>query len=462
MAINPDHFRLILLVLLSAILLTSCAPSEPPIKPWREELTVIVAQGESSMDTEFEQQLVALFAKQLQVKVKYRPLPREQITPQLLLDKGHFASAGLRSNETGGLRFTSSYQTTNEQVVCIDPPQHLKGIVNKKVAVVAGSAQESALREAQIKFPKLNWEVRKHQTVQDLLAEVAADKLECTIANEEQVTLAQNFNPKLDAAFEVATPSKLAWAFASNGNDDLYAEAQKFFSLIKQDGTLSRLLDRFYGHNERLEPIDSVTFVTKVQTELPRLRHLFEEAGRVTGIDWQLLAAIGYHESHWNPLATSFTNVRGIMMLTEETADRLDVSDRLDPRQSILAGARYLQMIKEQLPEHIAEEERIWLALAAYNKGLGHLEDARVLAARNGLNPDSWMDVRKMMPRLSQPQYFEQAKHGYARGGEAVVLVETVHLYYDMLKHMNTREIPNLPTTPFRLKLPTDKNFSWP
>ena len=460
--VTPVHPYFILFVLLSAMLLAACSPFESAIKPWREELTVIVAPGESSVDMEFEQQLVSLFAKQLQVKVKLRPVPLEQITSSLMAGKAHFAAAGLRDHETGGLRFASSYQTVSEQVVCNTPPRHLDGLVEKSIAVAAGSAQETALNEAQQKLPALHWETRHKQNVTTLLSEVASGKLECTIANEEQLAWARNYYPKLEGAFDIATPSKLAWAFASNGDEELFSETQKFFALIKKDGTLRRLLDRFYGHNERLEPIDSVTFITKTQTELPHLRHLFEEAGTVTGIDWQLLAAIGYHESHWNPLATSFTNVRGIMMLTEETADRMKVTDRLDPRQSILAGARYLQLLKDQLPQRIADEERTWLALAAYNQGMGHLEDARALAAHNGLNADNWSDVKKMMRLLAQPEYFEQTKHGYARGGEAVVLVETIHLYYDMLKHMDTHEIPNLPATPFHLKLPADKKFNWP
>lgn len=460
--VNPAHSYLVLLVWLGTSLLTACTPSKPSAKPWREELTIIVTQDQSSVEAEFRQQLIALFAKQLQVKIKLLPLPLDQVIPALMTGKAHLAAAGLRNNETGGLRFSSSYQSVNEQAVCADPPRHLNGLVGKTIAVASGSTQEAALREVQQKLPALHWEARPQQTTESLLSEVAAGKLECTIANEEQLALARNYYPKLDAAFDLAEPSKLAWAFAPDGDEELFAEVQKFFALIKQDGTLRRLLDRYYGHNERLEPIDSVTFITKAQTDLPHLRHLFEEAGMVTGIDWQLLAAIGYHESHWNPLATSFTNVRGIMMLTEDTADRMNVTNRLDPRQSILAGARYLQLLKEQLPLHIPDEERTWLALAAYNQGMGHLEDARSLAARNGLNADSWMDVKKMMRLLSQPQYFEQTKHGYARGGEAVVLVETVHLYYDMLKHMDTHEIPDLPATPFHLKLPETTKFSLP
>ena len=448
---------------LCAALLSGCTPAESPRKTWREELTVIVAQGENSVDAEFELQLVTLFAKQLRVKTKLLPLPLDKITPFLMTGRAHIAATGLRGNEGGGLRFASSYQTVSEQVVCNGkPPRHMDGLVGKTIAVVAGSAQEAALREAQQKLPALHWESRRKKMASDLLDDVAMGKLECTVANEEQVALARNFHPNLDAAFDIAEPSRLAWAFAPDGDEALFAEAQKFFALIKQDGTLHRLLDRYYGHNERLEPMDAVAFITGTRTVLPHFRPLFEEAGILTGIDWQLLAAIGYHESHWNPLATSPTNVRGIMMLTEDTADRMNVTDRLDSRQSILAGARYLQLLKDQLQLRIAEEERAWLALAAYNQGMGHLEDARILTARAGLNPDTWADVKKMMPLLAQPEYFEKTKHGYARGGEAVILVETVRLYYDMLKHLDTHEVPYLPAAPFHLKFPATPKLSLP
>ena len=460
---KPVHSLFVPLAWLCVVLLPACTPVESPIRTWREELTVIVVQGKSSVDADFELQLVTLFAKQLQVKTKLLPLSPDKITPFLMTGRAHIAAAGLRSNESRGLRFASSYHTVNEQVVCNGkPPRHLDGLVSKAIAVGAGSAQETALREAQQKLQALRWESRHQKTAADLLAEVATGKLECTVANEEQLALAHNFYPSLDAALDIAEPSRLAWAFAPNGDEALFVEAQKFFALIKQDGTLRHLLDRYYGHNERLEPVDSVAFVTSTRTVLPHFRQLFEEAGILTGINWQLLAAIGYHESHWNPLATSRTNVRGIMMLTEDTADRMKVTDRLDPRQSILAGARYLQLLRDQLPLRIAEEERTWMALAAYNQGMGHLEDARVLAARAGLNSDTWVDVKKMMPLLVQPEYFEQTKHGYARGGEAVILVETVHLYYDMLKHLDTHEVPYLPETPFHLKFPDTQKLNSP
>ena len=173
----------------------------------------------------------------------------------------------------------------------------------------------------------------------------------------------------------------------------------------------------------------------------------------LTGIEWQLLAAMAYRESHWNPLATSYTKVRGMMMLTEDTADRMNVTNRLDARESIMAGARYLQLLKEQLPVRIVEPERTWLALAAYNQGMGHLEDARILSQRYGLSPDTWVDVQKAMVKLRNPAIAKTLKHGYARGGEAVIFVETVRLYYDMLKRISRKDYKQLLPPDYQTKM---------
>ena len=435
----------ILPALIGIHLIVACAPAEvpPPKKSWQEELTVIVVQAERNVDAEFEQALVDLFAKQLPVKLRLLPLPLDQVIPALASNQGHIAAAGIRSNENYGLRFGPSYQTVQEQVVCLtSSPRHMNELVDKVLAVAAGSAQEAVLREAKKTLPDLEWDTRRNQTAADLLAEVAAGELECTLANEEQVALARNFHSNLKSAFTLAVPSRLAWVFATQSDPALVVEVQNFFTLIKRDGTLGRLIDRFYGHNERLGPIDAVAFITKIRTTLPNFRGLFEEAAALTGLDWKLVAAVAYQESHWNPLATSYTNVRGMMMLTEDTADRMNVTNRLDARQSTMAGARYLQLLKEQLPLRIEEPDRTWLALASYNQGYGHLEDARILATKVGYNPDRWADVKKVMPLLAQPEYFLQAKYGQARGGEAVIFVESVRMYHDMLKHLKSGDEP--------------------
>jgi membrane-bound lytic murein transglycosylase F len=226
--------------------------------------------------------------------------------------------------------------------------------------------------------------------------------------------------------------------------------AQPFFERIAKDGTLKRLVDRYYGHAARISPIDSGKLHDLIATQLPALKPHFEEGEAASGIDWRLIAAIAYQESHWDAAAVSPTGVRGIMMLTEETAERLQVKNRLDPRESVVGGARYFALLKESLAPRITEPDRTFLALAAYNLGVGHMEDARVLAQRAGLNPDKWQDVRQVIGKLTDPEAFQTLKHGYARGFEALQFVDNVRNYYDILARMEPRGAPLPPAASAR------------
>src|SRR5258706_322384 len=197
-------------------------------------------------------------------------------------------------------------------------------------------------------------------------------------AHVAAAALARRFFPQLEVVFNLGKPVDYAWLVSTVDKRRILEAAVPFFERIRKDGTLKRLVDRYYGHATRFSAIDAGALLEQIATELPKLKPFFEEAERVSGVDWRLIAAIGYQESHWNPLATSPTGVRGLMMLTEETADRLQVKDRLNARDSIVAGARYFALPKEALPPRLVEPDRTYLALAAYNIGIGHLEDARV------------------------------------------------------------------------------------
>ncbi|MDP3123304.1 MAG: transglycosylase SLT domain-containing protein, partial [Thiobacillus sp.] len=191
-----------------------------------------------------------------------------------------------------------------------------------------------------------------------------------------------------------------------------------------------------------LDSSDILGILQRRPLRLPEFRQHFQEAQTLTGIDWRLLAAIGYQESQWNPLATSTTGVRGLMMLTGQTADRMGVSNRLDPHQSILGGARYLALMKDALPARIVEPDRTWLALAAYNQGQGHMEDARRIAQARGGDPDSWADVKEALPYLSRGTYSNVTRYGYARGGEALHFAENIRNYYDILLRLEPEYNP--------------------
>ena len=171
-----------------------------------------------------------------------------------------------------------------------------------------------------------------------------------------------------------------------------------------------------------------------LQNRLPLYQKWFEEAGVQSSEDWRLLAAIGYQESKWNPGAASLSGARGLMQLTRLTANATQVGNPSDARESIFGGARYFRMVYEKIPAHVPEPDRTWFALAAYNIGFGHVEDARVLAQRAGRDPDSWQDVREFLPLLEEEYWYRQTANGYARGSEPVRYVDNVRNYRDLLE----------------------------
>jgi membrane-bound lytic murein transglycosylase F len=274
---------------------------------------------------------------------------------------------------------------------------------------------------------------------------VWAQTIDYTIADSNELGINQRFYPELRVAMDISEPQPLAWAFPIYEDTSLYDEAVDFFEEITESGKLRQLIDRHYGHVERLDYVGTRRYMRHIEERLPEFRPLFQAAAEATDQDWRLLAAMGYQESHWDPGARSPTGVRGIMMLTLNTMRQLGLDNRLDPEQSIMGGARYIRQIKDRLPERINEPDRTWLALAAYNVGMGHLEDARILTARNGGNPDKWVSVKRYLPLLSQKKWYEKTRYGFARGHEPVQYVENIRSYFDILvwQTMETR-IPDI------------------
>lgn len=234
-----------------------------------------------------------------------------------------------------------------------------------------------------------------------------------------------------DVALAAAPPLDLA-LLVSPRMRTLGDDIDRYLAAARSQGVLSRLADRYLGTRPELDPRDAEALEERIATLLPRYAAWFVEAERETDVDWRVLAAIAYQESQWDPAATSPTGVRGFMQLTGETAQRLGI-DRLDPYASIQGAARYLASLKARLPARIGEPDRTLLALAAYNIGAGHLEDARIVAQRLKLDPDRWDDVRQALPLLAQPEHYESARNGYARGGMPVAFVDRVRAYHDLL-----------------------------
>ena len=466
---NKPNMRLFIISLLW-LLIAGCKPSDPvdaapSIDPAKKEIVFVTHNGPSTyyLDNDnqpagMEYDLAVLFVKEYYPSYEIRFLLADSISDiitSLLKGKAHIAAANLTITDMREhlVLFSSPYQDTQQQLIfnneVNDKPKDITEIFDKKIAVPAGTSYAERLASTKKSYPALKWFNKSHTNTETLLEEVADGLIDYTVADSHLAALMQNYYPNLDVAMPIGPQDKIAWAMSKNADPQLVMKVNTFFAKIKKDGTLHNLLDRHYGHNNRLNTLDVTTFLEHTNTLLPKYIHLFKQAQNITGIDWRLLAALSYRESHWDTYNTSPTNVRGLMMLTESTADLMGVTDRLDPKQSIPAGAKYLLKLIDTVPERIPEPDRTYMALAAYNIGYAHVEDARVLASRLKLNPDSWADVKKTLVLLKNPDYYTTLKYGYASGGAPVVFVESVRSYQRILERYQPNNNPDL--NPFKI-----------
>jgi membrane-bound lytic murein transglycosylase F len=401
--------------------------------------------------TGFECDLLAGLARQLGVRVELTFYDSTPAALEALLEhRADLAAAGINITPERGkqFRFGPPFQRAVLELVYRAGSQAPRDLseLSGHLVVVAHSSAEEQLLALKRHYPQLQWTTAAPgDDSEDLLSQVAEGRIDYTVANSDLVALNQRFYPQLRVAFDISDLQNIAWALPRDDDDSLYLAVQNYFQTLGDVG-LVKLRDRYFAAAAQADYLGVSRFLADAQHKLPQVRPYFERAAQRYGLDWRLLAAIGYQESRWDAQAVSPTGVRGIMMLTVSTAAGLSVGDRSDPQQSIEGGARYFSGILEQLPPQIEEPDRMWMALAAYNQGLGHLLDARALAARRGGDPDSWIDVRDALALLSHERYYSQARYGYAQGRAAVAYVNNIRNYYDILKWMTQRPGTPAPT----------------
>lgn len=389
--------------------------------------------------TGLEYDLASRFASELGVELKLiTPSNLADIMSMVSRSEVHFAAAGLTITEPRKhwVRFGPPYQEITQQLVYRmgnKRPRGIEDLQGKHLEVIANSSHVDQLEDLQAAYPELTWMENAELGSDELLNLVWEQVIDFSIADSNEVALNQRFYPELRVAFDVSEAQPLAWAFPKSDDDSLYKVASDFINRMKESGELDILIERYYGHIEKFNYVGTRTYIKHVHKRLPKYQALFETAAKEYDMDWRLLAAIGYQESHWNPQARSPTGVRGIMMLTLPTAEYVGIENRIDPEESIAGGAKYLANLIKRIPQRIQDPDRTWLALAAYNVGLGHLEDARIITQIRGGNPDVWADVKGNLPLLSRRKWYSKTKYGYARGREPVHYVENIRGYYDIL-----------------------------
>ncbi len=464
--------KLISLLLLSISLLIACSEAQPHLEEIRErgELRVLTRYGPTTYYVKGEElagleyELAKRFADYLNVNLKI--IVPDNLSNMLNLieqGKADIAAAGLTitPERKDLIRFGPVYQEVSQELVYRrgnKKPKNLTKLGDGQLEVVANSSHVEQLKSHQEEIPDLQWTENNELDSSGLLELVQLEMIDYTIADSNEIAANQPLFPELRVAFAVSDPQPLAWAMPLTEDTSLYNEMTKFFEQMEESGDLDRLIEKYYGHIRRFDYIDTRSIHRRILTLLPKYQSIFEQAAEQYGFDWRLLAAVSYQESHWDNKAVSSTGVKGLMMLTQSTAKQMNIDDREDPQQSIPAGAAYIASLKSRLPDQIEnEQDRLWMALAAYNIGLGHLEDARVITEKNGGNPNLWSDVRQNLPLLAKKKWYEHTRHGYARGGEPVHYIENIRRYYDILLQTTVtgaNETTPPPTEPVKQELP--------
>ena len=420
----------------------------------RESPTTYYKSAEGKMGLEYE--LASRFADHLGVKLRLRLSESFQdLIPMVIRGEAHMAAAGLTITDERKkvVRFGPVYQTISQSLVYrlgTKRPETIEDVLDGHLEVTAGTSHSERLNQLAKAHPDLQWKEHRSLSSNELLNLVYEQVIDYTIADSNVLSLYKRYHKEVTSAFDISEPQSLAWAMPYHTDDSLLKESEIFFSKLEKSGELAQLIERYYGHANLLNFVGTRLYLRHAKTKLPRYKKQFEKAAKRYKFDWRLLAAVGYQESHWRPLATSPTGVRGIMMLTKSTAKQLKITNRLDPEQSIHGGAKYLRHILSRIPDRIPDPDRTWFALAAYNVGFYHLEDARKLTEARGGDPDKWVEVKKDLPKLSQKKYYKHLKYGFARGKEPVTYVENIRIYHDLLvwsddKEQALRNTPNVP-----------------
>ncbi len=304
------------------------------------------------------------------------------------------------------------------------PIGSLLGLVGRKILVKAGSPQADFLQAQQKDTPSLQWQALDLD-MQDLQERVHTGRADVALIDRASFESYKALYTQAQVDYEIEPHNPIAWGFAKQPDHSLRDAAREFFDELLSNGELARLRDSFT--DDPIEPdADVAAFNRDAEQRLPRWEAMLKQVAAETDLDWRTLAAIGYQESHWDAQATSETGVRGFMMLTNAAAKAMDVSNRLDAKQSIQGGAKLLRFLLDRLPTEMPAEDKLPLALVAYNLGSGHLDDARELARKMGKNTNSWADVKTILPLLSKPSVYRNLRHGYARGRGAVAYADTI------------------------------------
>ncbi len=393
----------------------------------------------------FEYDLAKSFSNYLGVELNVVTPAWEGLAEALASGKGNFIAASMTISQSREkmLDFSDEYLNVQQKVILHKNNYRIKSLDDlngKEIHVRRGTSYEERLNE--LKEQGLDIVIKLHDNTptEEFIRMVAEKEIEVTIADSNIALLNRRYYPDVKISFPIEESQSLGWIVGQD-EKDLLKKINSFFKKIKEDGTFAKIYEKYYANVDIFDYVDLKKFHIRLKTRLPKYTNIIQGTSDKYGFDWRFIAAVIYQESHFNPRAKSYTGVRGLMQLTQNTAKEMGVENRCDPDQSIMGGVKYIKKLYDRHKD-AKNPDRLLITLASYNVGRGHILDAQKIAKQRGFDPNSWSALEQILPILRYPKYYKKTKYGYCRGTEPVRYVNRILTYYDILKKEGVTNIP--------------------
>ena len=386
----------------------------------------------------FEYEMAQAFAEYLGVQLQVMVIDKWQ-DMVAALDDGSAAfiaaSSPIIPKWQTQAAFSDGYMEVAQQIITHRKNARIKKVADlsgKTIDVRKGTAYQQRLVE--LKDQGIDLAIRLHDDLptEELIQKVADGEINFTIANSNIISINQRNFPAAVSAGSINDRLQLGWAVNPKSNA-LLQRINAFFKVVKKSGKFDAIYNKYYGDIQDFDYVDLKAFHRRVKARLSRYSPFIKAAAKKHGFDWRLISAQIYQESHLNPWAKSRADARGLMQILPSTGKSLGETDLFDPVQNINAGVQHLKNLYEHF-DKVKSEDRLLISLAAYNIGQGHIHDARKLAKKRGLDPNTWDALAKTLPLLKYRKYYKNTTYGFCRGNEPIRYIKQIMIYYDVLK----------------------------
>jgi membrane-bound lytic murein transglycosylase F len=392
----------------------------------------------------FDYEIAKMAAERLGVRLEMIVPPRFELLMDWLVEGRGDVIAGsltVTPDREEVIAFSRPYLYVEEVLVQAAQAEHkleeLRDLEGQEIHVQKSSSYFRSLEKLQDSFgPFTIVEAPEELEIETLLDWVAQERIPYTVADSHLLEAELTYRDDIEAAFPLTLPTidenpltSIAFGVRKD-NVQLKSFLDGFIKDIYRGLEYNDALNRYFKTPHNLRRVKEER--AHVSGRISRYDDILKMYSKQYGLDWRLMAAQAYEESRFRPRVQSWAGAVGLFQVMPSTGLELGFADLMSEEANIHAGILQMYRLLERIDARISFKHRVRFALAAYNAGWGHVQDARRLAAQKGWDPNKWFGhVEKAMLLLEQPNYHRNSRYGYVRGSETVGYVSKVQNRYD-------------------------------